>query len=490
MSTICNYLNKDRNSITKKDIIRYIKENDVKVINFRYIAGDGRLKTLNFSALDLKYVDRILSFGERVDGSSLFKNIDSASSDLYVIPRYSTVYENPFSPIKAIDIICNFFDKEGNLFELSPDVTLLNAQEKFRKLTGYEIKLFGELEYYVIAPKNDLYPIAAQKGYHESFPFNKWENLRVEAMHIIQSVGGKVKYAHSEVGFIRTEDKEMSQNEIEFLPEEPLYAAYQLIIAKWILNSLGFKYGVTITFSPKISIGHAGSGLHIHSMILKDGKNVMLDEKGNLSSEAKKLISGLIKIAKPSTAFGNTIPISYLRLVPHQEAPVRVCWGYRNRSALIRVPLGWNLDKDLSSQINPVEKTSKNKSVQTVEFRAGDGSANISLYIASLICGAIEGFLMKDSEKFCDEYFVDTNIFNSENKKIREKFESLPSSCYESSIELEKNREIFEKNSVFSPQLIDSTIRRLQSYNDKNLSERLYGKEEEIKKLVEEYLYC
>jgi len=490
MNSICNYLNKDRESITKKDIIRYIKENDIKIINFRYIAGDGRLKTLNFPALDLKYVDRILSYGERVDGSSLFKDIDSSSSDLYVVPRYSTIYENPFSPIKSIDIICNFFDKEGNLFDLSPDIVLLKAQEKFKKLTGYEIKLFGELEYYVIAAKNELYPIAAQKGYHESFPFNKWENLRVEAMYNIQKVGGKVKYAHSEVGFIRTEDKEMSQNEIEFLPEVPLYAAYQLLVSKWILHSLGFKYGVTVTFSPKISIGHAGSGLHIHLMILKNGKNVMLDEKSNLSSEAKRLISGLIKIAKSSTAFGNTLPISYLRLVPHQEAPVRVCWGYRNRTALIRVPLGWNFKKNLSSKINPDMDSFKNDSVQTVEFRAGDGSANICLYIASLICGAIEGFNMKDWQDFSDKHFIDTNIFNDNNKKLREKFDFLPSSCYDSALELEKNRDIYEKNSIFSPKLIDSVIKKLQSYNDKNLSERLYGKEEEIKKIVENYLYC
>lgn len=483
-------LNKERKDFTKKDIIKIIKSKGIRAINFRYVAGDGRLKTLNLPALDMKYVDRILSCGERVDGSSLFKSIDTSSSDLYVIPRYSTVFENPFSSVPSIDIICNFFTKDGNPFDLAYDYTLLKAEKKFKEITGYEIMTFGELEYYVISSKNDLYPMSAQKGYHESYPFNKWEMLRVEAMDLISRVGGKVKYAHSEVGFIRTEDKEMSQNEIEFLPSSPLDSAYQLLVSKWILHSLGLKYGVIITFAPKISVGHAGSGLHIHSCITKNGKNVMIKDS-SLSAEAKKLIAGFLTVSKSATAFGNTLPTSYLRLVPHQEAPVRVCWGYRNRSALIRVPLGWTIDKNMSDQINPSSgpKTSYPHS-QTVEFRAGDGSANIPLYIASLVCGALNGFEMKDYQNFTDKHFLDKNLFHQDHKNIRDKFDSLPSSCYESSLELIKSREIYERHKIFSPVLIDSFVKKLQSYNDKNLSERLYGKEEEIKKIVEEYLYC
>lgn len=490
MNTVLSFLNKDRESITKRDIIKFIKYKEIRAINFRYIAGDGRLKTLNFPATDLKYVDRILSCGERVDGSNLFKDIDISSSDLYVIPRYSTVFESPFSPIPSIDIMANFFNKDGSFFESAPDYILLKAQEKFKEITKYEINTFGELEYYVISSKNDFYPMNAQKGYHESYPFNKWENLRVEAMDLISKIGGKVKYAHSEVGFIRSEDKEMSQNEIEFLPDLPLYSAYQLLISKWILHSLGLKYGVIITFAPKISIGHAGSGLHIHISVLKNGKNVMIKNSG-LSDEAKKLISGLINIAKSSTAFGNTLPTSYLRLVPNQEAPIRISWGYRNRSALIRVPLGWTTNKDMSSTVNKIEKSStKHPHNQTIEFRSGDGSANIPFYIASLICGALSGFEMKNFSEFSKKYFIDKNIFHKENKDIRDKFDSLPSSCYESSLELIKSRNIYEKHSIFPPSVIDSFVKKLQSYDDKNLSERLYGKEEEIKKLIEEYLYC
>ncbi|MCX7641735.1 MAG: glutamine synthetase family protein [Elusimicrobiales bacterium] len=484
MNIIEKELNKDASSFNSKDIIKFIKKRNIDIVNFRYVAGDGRLKVLNFPSSDIKYLERILECGERVDGSSLFKNLDASSSDLYVVPVYKTAFLNPFN-YSSLDIICSFFDKNGNLFESAPDTIVRKASETFLRKTGFKIELFGELEYYVISKKDELYPMEAQRGYHESFPFNKWESLRIEALNMISKIGAKVKYAHSEVGFIRTNEYEMTQNEIEFLPDEPYKSAYVLLISKWILQSLGYKYGVTVTFAPKISVGHAGSGLHIHCLVAKNSKNVMLNN-GNLSDNALKLISGLLKSAKALTAFGNTIPISYLRLVPHQEAPVKICWGYRNRSALIRVPLAWDNKKNMCEIVNHHSYSKKNEHVQTVEFRAGDGSANICLYIAAIVSAILDGFEMKDFKKFATERFVSENVFDSSNKN---KFESLPSSCWESADELLKNRFVFEKYSVFSKTVIDSVAKKLKSYSDMELNEKLYGKEDEIKKIVEQYIY-
>ena len=83
---------------------------------------------------------------------------------------------------------------------------------------------------------------------------------------------------------------------------------------------------VEVSFAPKITVGKAGSGMHIHLMLEKDGRNVMI-ENGKLSDTAKKMIAGILDLSKGLTAFGNTIPTSYLRLVPHQEAPTNICWG-------------------------------------------------------------------------------------------------------------------------------------------------------------------
>jgi glutamine synthetase len=476
---IASFLNKEPRDFTRPDLVRYIKANGIKMVNFRYAAGDGRLKTLNFIINDEQYLDRILSAGERVDGSSLFKSIDASSSDLYVMPRYRTAFVNPFSQVPAIDILCSFYTPDGKPFASAPAEVLRRSEAEFKKVSGYEFHALGELEYYVVAPKNLLYPTATQKGYHEAYPFSKWEGLRTEAMAAIAEAGGRIKYGHSEVGFIRTEDSEMAQQEIEFLPVPASEAADQLAVAKWILNGIGHK----------ISIGHAGSGLHVHTCLLKNGKNAML-EKGGLSVPARKLIAGFLELAGPITSFGNTVPTSYFRLVPHQEAPINVCWAYRNRSALVRIPLGWTNAAGMVKDANPGSAAPALESKQTVEFRSADGSANLHFLMAALCVAARRGFERKDALQFADKYFIDKNIYHKEHAGLQETLPKLPSSCWASAESLEKHRAAFEARGVFTPQVIDGTVKRLKAYDDRSLSERLFGKEEEIKNLVEEYLYC
>lgn len=488
---IAAFLNKEPSAFTREDIIKYIVENGIKMLNFRYVAGDGRLKTLNFIIHSEDYLNRILSAGERVDGSSLFKSVNAASSDLYVVPRYRTAFVNPFSEIPAVDIICAFYTAEGKPFSNSPTEILRRAEKAFTKETGLEFYAMGELEYYVMAPKeNNLYPSETQKGYHEAYPFAKWENLRTEAMELIAAAGGQIKYGHSEVGFIRSEDQEMTQQEIEFLPVPASDAADQLAIAKWILNGLGSKYGVTVSFAPKISIGHAGSGLHIHTCLMKDGKNIMLTQNGELSEEAKKLIAGFMELAAPITAFGNTVPTSYFRLVPHQEAPVNVCWAFRNRSALVRIPLGWNNTAEMIKDANPNSAPLPVCANQTIEIRSADGSANVHMLIAALCIAVLHGFARRDYKEYIQKFFVDKNIHDKSFAEMLEKLPHLPFCCSDSAKLLEQNRAAFEAYDIFPPAVIDYQVKKLASYNDETLRDRLIGKVEEMKDLVEEYLYC
>ncbi len=250
-----------------------------------------------------------------------------------------------------------------------------------------------------------------------------------------------------------------------------------------MLSVIGYKHGVAISFAPKISVGHAGSGLHFHTCLVKNGKNAMI-EKGELSLDAKKNISGYMVLAKSLTAFGNTVPTSYLRLVPHQEAPTKICWGLRDRSALVRVPLSWIKAANMVGELNPgINNVNfKTDHGQTVEFRSADGSANIHLFLAGLCVAARHGFEIKNSVKLANNFFV--------GNKRNTKFTRLPSSCHASADCLSEDRRIYEEYGVFSASLIDSKIKQLKSYDDKKLNETLYGKEDEIKRLVDEYLYC
>ena len=107
-------LGKPAQDFTKQDIIRFIETNDIRMLNFRYVAGDGRLKKLNFVINSRAHLDKVLSMGERVDGSSLFSFVDANSSDLYVVPRYRPAFANPFTEVRALALIGTFDHDEGN----------------------------------------------------------------------------------------------------------------------------------------------------------------------------------------------------------------------------------------------------------------------------------------------------------------------------------------------------------------------------------------
>ena len=133
---IVQFLQKMPAQFTKADIIRYIEENNIQMVNFRYAAGDGRLKTLNFVISNKAYLDQVLTSGERVDGSSLFSFMEAGSSDLYVIPRFSTAFVDPFASLPTICFLCSYFDKDGNFLETSPEHSLYKACKAFEEVTG------------------------------------------------------------------------------------------------------------------------------------------------------------------------------------------------------------------------------------------------------------------------------------------------------------------------------------------------------------------
>jgi len=486
------FLGKPCIDFTKSDIVRYFLENDFKYLNFRYVGGDNRLKKLSFVINNKDRLEALLSTGERVDGSSLFSYVQACSSDLYVIPKYRTAFVNPFSEEPALDILCSYYNNDGQPLSSAPEVIMQNAVRALYDKTGFELHVMGELEYYIIAPQDELYPATDQKGYHESEPYTKWDVINQKAISILAEMGADIKYAHSEVGNFKHDDLDMEQYEIEFNTSAMDDAANKIILAKWVLRNLGYQYGVTVSFAPKINVGKAGSGMHVHMKLVKDGKSIMI-ENGKLSNNAKKVIAGILDLAPALTAFGNTIPTSYLRLVPHQEAPTCICWGDRNRSVLIRVPLGWLGDaKNMVTSANPLEKDEHKEffDKQTVEFRAPDGSANIFLLFAGLAVAARHGFEMENSLEMAEKLYVNVNVFDEKNKALNDSLAKLPLSCYESAEVLLQKAQYFKECKIFSQGTLESIARELKKYDDKNLSEALYGKTDEIKALVDKYLHC
>ena len=488
---LVTFLQKPAAEFTKADIINYIQQNEIRMVNFMYPAADGRLKTLNFVINNASYLDAILTCGERVDGSSLFPFIEAGSSDLYVIPRFRTAFVEPFAEIPTLVMHCSFFNKDGEPLESSPEYTLHKACKAFTDVTGMEFQAMGELEYYVISEDDGLFPATDQRGYHESGPYAKFNDFRTQCMSYIAQTGGQIKYGHSEVGNFMLDGKVYEQNEIEFLPVNAENAADQLMIAKWVIRNLAYQYGYDITFAPKITVGKAGSGLHIHMRMMKDGQNQMLKD-GALSDTARKAIAGMMQLAPSITAFGNTNPTSYFRLVPHQEAPTNVCWGDRNRSVLVRVPLGWSAQTDMCALANPLESDSNYDTTQkqTVEMRSPDGSADLYQLLAGLAVACRHGFEIENALAIAEQTYVNVNIHQKENADKLKALAQLPDSCAASADCLQKQRTVFEQYNVFSPAMIDGIISRLRSYNDATLRKDIQDKPEEMLALVSKFFHC
>ncbi|MDE6207812.1 MAG: glutamine synthetase family protein [Muribaculaceae bacterium] len=493
-NAVVAYLKKAPSTFTRADIIDYIVNNDIKMVNFKYPAADGRLKTLNFNINDRAYLETILTLGERVDGSSLFPYIGAGNSDLYVIPRYRTAFLDPFASEPTLTMLCSFFDKDGTPLASAPEQLLDKACRALTETTGLTFHAMGELEYYVIGEDPATFPAGDQRGYHESGPFAKFNDFRTRCMKVIAQCGGQIKYGHSEVGNFTLDGKIYEQNEIEFLPVDARDAADQLLIAKWCIRKLAFEEGLDVTFAPKIIVGKAGSGLHVHMRLMNaDGSSAMLAPDGTLSTNARRAIAGLMDLAPAITAFGNTNPTSYFRLVPHQEAPTNVCWGDRNRSVLVRVPLGWTAGVNMCETVNgPQPDTCADvdaRQKQTFEIRSADCSADIYQLMAALAVAVRHGFEMPDALDVAQRHYVDIDIHKAENQERQAQLPTLPTNCAESASCLESRKDVFEAMNVFPADMLSAIIANLRRF-DSDESAQAIANPDKMAELVKRYFYC
>ncbi len=461
-------------NVSKDDIIKIVREKNIRILNLCHIPEDGRLKTLSFTAKDERRLADILELGERVDGSSLFPYVDPYQSDIYIMPKPESYFFDPFSPLPALDIMCEYLDENGKALGIAPESTLLRAETKLDSTAKILLKTLAEIEFYIKSKTENARLTLIENNYHETNPFAMFTDLRNEALVTLEELGFATKYGHSEVGRFYTKTLQvMEQHEIEFLPQSLRKTAEGITIAKWVLRNLSRKFDASVSFSPKPSLEHAGNGMHLHLCGLKEGANVFGSASGQLTDEARQVIGGILKFAPSLAAFGNTIPVSYLRFISQKESPMKITWGMRNRSALIRIPLWWNFEK-VNSERDPCRKT--------IELRAPDPSANNYLLLAGIAVAVEYGLKNpKETMKISDDLNAD-----SSNKDGT--LSILPLSCEEAAEYLERDRSYYEETGVFPKVVIDGTITKLRFYKDKGIWERLMNRPDEIAEMLQKYL--
>ncbi len=460
-------LEKPAADFTCSDLVRAVEQLELRQVNLRYVGGDGRLKTLAFPVDSREHLTEVLMQGERVDGSSIFPGTDTAASDVYIVPRHRTAFVNPFGERPSLDVLCSFYGEDGMPLPYAREQVVRRAAEALLQETGMVLEAFGELEYYLVDEVERIYPVEEEHGYQESAPFSKGQRVREQVLGHLTAMGVKLKYAHGEVGNILEDERQLVQHEIEFWPAPVEQAADALVVAKWVVREVAHAHGLEVTFAPSVSSDGAGSGLHMHSRLVRNGASAIMGEEG-INDTGRRLIAGYLSAAKALTAFGNTVSTSYLRFTDGDESPEGICWGETDRTGLVRVPLAWGGDvlPGMVTHANPDSSEPIPEPAihpQTVELRLADGSADVHLLLAGMAVAARRG--LRDPESL--------ELAARLSTADHDDFEQLPSSRAESADALESERGSFEADGVFPGELVDATLDRLRADDDAELTKKV-----------------
>jgi glutamine synthetase len=477
-------IDKEREDFTREDLLKAIGDAEIERITFHYTALDGKYKELKLPVTSRLHAERILAEGEREDGSSLFPGlVEPTYSDLYVVPLYRSAFFNPFD-CTSLDFTCRFLGRDGTMAPFAPDTVLHKATQLFQQKTGLELEALGELEFFLLsdATRPERYGCERDVHYHASAPYAKHGELLDEAVRLLAQVTGAVKYGHAELGAIDRIESEAEeirglhgeQLEVEFLAMPIEDCGDAMALARWLIRNVAWRHGAIATFAPKLMEDVAGNGFHVHVQLMRDGRNVMTEDR-KLSKSARALVGGLCDYGASLTAFGNTVASSYLRLGNH-ESPARVCWSDLNRGAMIRVPLGWSTADDLGAIVNAQQgsRFRDPQSRQTIELRTPDGSAFVHLLLAGMALAAEHGLTSDEAQKTAAKLYVAEN-----ERPTTQGLPQLPHSCVESSRLLLERRGDFEREGVFPPTVLNYICELLDAEDDEHLASALAGMKEE-----------
>ncbi|NLK35752.1 MAG: type I glutamate--ammonia ligase [Gracilibacteraceae bacterium] len=447
----------------------------IKMIDFKITDLVGRWHHLSIPVSRLN--DKILEEGIGFDGSNYgFKTVEK--SDMVFIPDFSTAFIDPFCEIPTLSMIGDIYTLEDGIrrYEADPRYIAEKA-EKYLISTGiadeniigpeFEFYLFDKIAYESRPEhqevtidslqaewntndhyeKNLGYKVRHKGGYHAALPYDMTNDLRSKMTIMLEEFGMPIKYHHHEVGG-------PAQVELEVEPGKMKDMADKTYLLKYVVKNLAIQNGKSATFMPKPMLGEAGSGMHVHMWLYKDGKPLFYDKDGysGLSQMALYFIGGLLKHSPALLAITSPSTNSYKRLVPGYEAPVSICFATANRSAVVRIP-GYGNSPDS----------------RRFEFRPSDATCNPYLAYSALLMAGIDGIINKiDPVK---EGFgpYDVNIFELDDEE-KKKIKALPKSLEEAMEALRKDHEFLLKGGVFTKHLLETWIKSKIEKEHKKIS--------------------
>ncbi len=460
----------ERGKHMKSEAIKKLcEEKQIRMIDFKMTDIDGRWRHITIPVE--RFGESTFTQGIGFDGSN-YGYAPIEKSDMVFLPDPDTAYIDPFAEVPTLTMcgnVCTIGKGENKPFDQYPKNVSLRAVE-YMKETGIADRMVigPEFEFYLfdsarfeVSPHqcgyridarqadwncsldtrgNNGYEVPCKGGYHVAVPQDVGCDLRSRMCMMIEDWGIQVKYHHHEVGG-------PGQMEIEVELDDMPSMADNTMIIKYIIKNLAAEEGKTATFLPKPIYQEAGSGMHVHMLLLKDGQPLFYDENGysGLSRTAHYFIGGLLKHIASLCAFTNPSTNSFKRLVPGYEAPVTIGYATSNRSAVIRIPA-----------------YAKTPETKRFELRNPDATANPYYAYAAILMAGLDGIENKidPSEQGWGPYDFNLYTLSEEEQK---KIKGLPKSLGEALDALEADHDYLTKGGVFPERLINVWLTRKRS---------------------------
>lgn len=356
--------------MTKEEVKKIIKENDISYIRMQFTDMLGDIKAVEIPAAR---IDDALNNKIMFDGSSIEGFVRIKEADMYLHPELDTFMVLPFedSSIGGVArFICDVFMPDGKPFIGDPRYILKKEVKKMNDM-GIETMYVGfEPEFYLFKLNADgsvSTNCSDKAGYFDLSPFDGGEDVRREIALMLEKMGFEVQASHHEVG--------PGQNEITFKYTDVISACDRVQTFKQVVKMIARKNGYLASFMPKPLNKQAGNGMHTNCSLFSKAKgDLFYDEKApmQLSIMCEKWITGVLKHARELSLLTNPIVNSYKRLVSGYEAPIYACWSDANRSSLVRIPAARGL-------------------ATRTEFRNVDPCANPYLALAGILACGLEG---------------------------------------------------------------------------------------------------
>ncbi len=384
-------------------IFKRVEKEKVRFIDLWFSDVLGSVKN---ETIPIQHLKKTLKEGIWFDGSSVEGFGRIFESDMYLKPDPKTFAIIPRDEEKTARFICDVYAPDHKPAPVDPRC-ILKANLDLLHKKGMEFYVGAELEFYLFKRDGDkVMALPHDRVGYFDLGGDLGLKIRKTMCDRLQEYGIQLEAGHHEVG--------KGQHEIDLLYTDALTLADNIITARMVIKQVAEEYGLFATFMPKPLFGAPGNGMHIHQSIFKNSKNLFADARDDygLSELAYGYLSGVLKYMKEISALTSPLVNSYKRLVSGFEAPVYICWGRMNRSALIRVP-----------------KISHKKYKSTrIELRSCDPSANPYLLFAVVLRAGLEG--IKRSMK--PPAPVEENVYALEIDVLKDKgIDLLPRSLYQ-----------------------------------------------------------